>query len=277
MIRRRIAALAAFALALGAGGCIFLPIPYTEGAAPPLSGEYQRSDGTPGVGVLVALSVADSDSLCARPAARSTVGEGGRFELPRTPVRRRGILLFPPFEHFWNTYWICAGAAETALLPAFEGQGWLDMDAPPETLSCLEWEWQGRPRVTCSGPRESTLAMGGRWSVGGAGGSYRLIRVEEPVRAPGYRIPVARPRVYLQWVEESAGGPPLRVRETLVLPVDPGVIDIDDLRLQERVGGGWCASMLTTRNAFMGTAQELLAFELGPPGEVREVEACGGG
>lgn len=254
---------------------MFLPIPYTEGAAPPLSGEYRRSDGTPGVGVHVALSVAGSDSTCARPAARSTIGEGGGFELPRTPVRRRGILLFPPFERFWNTYWICAGAAEAALLPAYEGQGSLEMDAPPVTLSCLEWEWQGRPRVTCGAPRDGVLAMGGRWSGGGTG-SYCLIRVEDPVRAPGYRIPVARPRVYVQWVEESAGGPPLRVRETLVLPVDPKVIDIDGLRLQERVGGGWCASMLATRNAFMGTAQDLLAFELGAPGEVREVAACGG-
>jgi hypothetical protein len=279
--RRRLAALLAFALALGSGGCVFLPIPYTEGGSPPLSGEYRRSDGTPGVGVHVALSTVEADSLCTRPAALADVGAEGRFELPRTTVRRRGILLFPPFERFWNTYWICAGAAETALLPAYRGSGSLDVESPPETLSCLEWEWQGRARVTCGGPREGVLAAGGRWVGGGAGrtgGSYRLIIAEDTVRVPGWRVPMKRPRAYLQWVEQPVAGAPLRVRETLVLPVDPKVVELGDARVQERVGGGWCASMLTTRESALGNLrQQLIAFALGPPGVVQAVEACGGG
>jgi hypothetical protein len=275
---RRFAALAAFALALGTGGCIFLPIPFTEGGAPPLSGEYQRNDGSPGAGVHLALSVAGEDSLCARPSARTAVGEGGRFELPRTPVRRPGILLFPPIEYFWTEYWICAGVAETALLPAYRGYGSRELDAPPETLSCVEWAWQERPRVTCSGPRDGLLATGGRWSGGGAAGSYRLIIVpEEVVPVPGARVPWKGPRAYLQWVEQPGTGPG-HVRETIVLPIDPKVIELKDARLQERAGGGWCASVLGTRETFAGgLPQRLLAFELGPPGVVRAVEACGGG
>lgn len=281
MTGRRFAALAAFTLSLGAGGCVFLPIPYTEGGSPPLSGEYRRNDGTWGAGVQVALSTVEADSLCARPAARTTVGTGGRFELPRTTVRRRGLLLFPPFERFWNTYWICTGAAETALLPAYRGHGSLDVESPPETLSCLQWEWQGRVRVTCSGPRDRVLASGGQWVGGGAGragGSYRLIIAEDTVRAPGWRVPVKRPRAYLQWVEQPTAGSPLYVRETLVLPVDPTVIELADARVQERVGGGWCASVLATRESSLGNfRQQLLAFALGSPGVVQAVEACGGG
>jgi hypothetical protein len=277
---RPIATVAAFALALGTGGCIFLPIPYTEGASPPLTGEYQRSDGTPGVGVHLAVSILDPDSLCTRPAARTTVGPEGRFELPRTTVRRRGILLFPPFERFWNAYWICAGASETPLLPAYRGHGSLSAESPPETLRCLEWAWQGRARVTCSGPREGLLAEGGQWVGGGApraGGSYRLIIAEDTVRAPGWRVPVKRPRAYLLWVDRSTGGSPRHVRETLVLPIDPKVVELGDARVQERVGGGWCASMLATRESSLGNLrQEMLAFALGPPGVARPVAACGG-
>jgi len=273
---------AACALVLCATGCI-LPISYTEGASPPLAGQYRRADGKPVAGERVAVSPEWKDSTCSRAAQRATTDSAGRFQLDRTTIRHRWVLVFPPFERFWNSYWVCAGTADSTLHPLYAGRGPLNRQAPLDSLSCLEWEWQGRTRSSCSGARvgrvgmrdvrepDHTVVDGGHWTDGNASGFFRVIRTLESTRVRGYRRPVEWPHAYVQWIDSSGVGSPNTVRQTVELELEPNVNSLSSIELRQQ-SGLWQAWLQGTRKQFWNAyARAELTFELGPPGKVARV------
>lgn len=259
------------AMLISTQGC-FLPIPYTESGSPPLTGIIQRRDGTPAADLRIAVSTKYDDSTCTSARASAMTDSAGRFALPRTFIRRRGILLFPAFESFSNSYTLCGGSGtDTTLRAIYEGWVPLSPDAPSQALACFEWTWENRDRVTCSTRDESKVVEGGRWVDDGKSGWYRFIVTEELGRAPGYRIPVPVPRVYVLWIEESGSHPPLRVREKVQLPIDAKVTAVSHVELLER-NGRWYANLPGYKKTFLNDfASAQLRFELGPPGRFTKV------
>jgi hypothetical protein len=211
------------------------------------------------------------DSTCSRAAQRATTDSDGRFQLDRSTIRHRWLLVFPPFERFWNPYWLCAGTADSTLHPLYPGRGPLNKQAPLYSLSCLEWEWQGRARFTCSGARDSSVVDGGHWTDGNASGFFRVIRTLESTRVRGYRRPVEWPHAYVQWIDSSGVGSPNTVRQTVELELEPNVNSLSSIELRQR-GGLWQAWFQGTRKQFWDAyARTELTFELGPPGKVARV------
>jgi len=255
---------AACALVLFATGCLFIPIPYTEGASPPLAGEYRRADGRPAAGERVAVSPRWDDSTCSHAVQRATTDSAGRFQLDRTTLRRRGVLLFPPIERFFNPYWVCAGTADRTLHPLYRANGPLNELSPLDSISCLEWEWQGRTGYRCSGARVLTAVDGGHWTDGNARGFFRIIRTLEP--AAGRSLP----HTYIQWIDAPGVGSPNTVRQMTELEL-PMVISLSSVELRQE-NGQWFAWLKGTRKKFIGDTNAELEFELGPPSKVARVK-----
>jgi hypothetical protein len=198
----------------------------------------------------------------------------GHFQLPTTTLRRRWILVVPPVESWWNAYALCVGPADTLLEPAYQGivvRGYKPHSAP-DTLRCLEWEWRGRPRTTCSGPGAGdALQTGGRWRADDAAGFYRLIVTGKLTR-------LAEPGVFLQWVERRGTDGAAVVRETMELPLAAKPIAIEEATLRTPSGHAACVS-LRSRGAkphwYSGSQAVLkVSLELGPPGQMRQVPSC---
>lgn len=250
---------------LGTQGC-FLPVPFNETASPPVVGFVRRSDGTPGVGWRVAVSDSYGDSTCAMARASAITDSAGRFDLPRTLVRRYGILLVPAFESFGTSFTLCSGQVPDSVMHIiYTGTFGLRVEAPVRTVFCSEWVWEQRGRIACSTHDESKVVEGGHWSADGRHGRYQVLLTEELGAAPGYRSPVPRPRAYVVWVVETAEGLPLGAVETVRLPIDDQVMALSRVDLLE-LNGRFYASL----TAYRGNKYELthLRFELGPPGQV---------
>src|SRR5256886_10021159 len=115
--------------------------------------------------------------------------------------RYRVAWLIPNFDPAVPTYSLCAGA--DTIRTAYHGYGSLGDLAPPrDSLSCLEWTWLGRARVTCSGSVERAVVTRGRWVAGEASGWYRIISVVEQ------RRPHDPPHVFVPWVAPARTAPP---------------------------------------------------------------------
>ncbi|HJU69925.1 MAG TPA: hypothetical protein VJ650_16925 [Gemmatimonadaceae bacterium] len=256
---------------IGIPGC-FLPLPFNENGSPPISGIVQRSDSRPDVGRRLAISSTYDDSTCSEARASATTDSAGRFALPHTLVRRRGILLIPPFERFWNSFTLCsATSTDTLMRRIYEGRVGLGVDAPLQTISCYEWMWQGEARMTCSARDEAKVVEGGRWVAGDRRGRYRLVLTEELARARGFDRPVPRPHAYVLWIEETEAGLPLGARETVRLPIDDNVTAVSHAEILER-NGRFYATFPGYKKTFMNDfASAELRFELGPPGQVTKV------
>ena len=254
---------------LATQGC-FLPVPYNETGSPPLVGFVRRSNGTPAMGWRVAVSTAYSDSTCSDARVTATTDSGGRFVLPRTLIRYRGILLFPAFERFGgNPFTLCSSQGTDSVMHViYRGSVALSVDAPVQTVLCSEWVWEQRDRIACSARDENKVVEGGRWSGDGRQGRYQLLLTEELGPAPGRRGLVPRPLAYVVWIVETAEGFPLGAVETVRLPIDDKVMALSRVDLLER-NGRFYASL----TAYTGNTYELtqLRFELGPPGQVTTV------
>jgi hypothetical protein len=259
------------AILMGIQGC-FLPVPFNESGSPPLAGVVQRSDGRPWAGRRIAVSNTYDDSTCAEARAFATTDSAGRFELPRTIVRRRGILLFPAFERFSNMFVLCGStSADTALRGIYDGRVPLGVDAPSQTIYCFEWVWQSEDRTTCSTREESKVIEGGRWTADGRRGRYRLLITEELAPARGYDRPVPRPHAYVLWIEETTAGVTLGAVEVVRLPIDDKVTALTHVELLER-NSRFYANFPGYKKTFMNDfAEGELRFELGPPGQVTKV------
>ena len=260
----RSVAIAACILAPCTAACP-LPIAHTETLSAPLSGVLRRSDGTPLPGAVVAMSPEYRDSTCANATLRTTTDSAGTFQLPAFQKRYRVAWLIPNFDPAVPTYSLCAGA--DTIRTAYHGYGSLGDLAPPrDSLSCLEWTWLGRARVTCSGSVERAVVTRGRWVAGEASGWYRIISVVEQ------RRPHDRPHVFVQWVAQAGTAPRDTVVAMVELPLGKALYRANVA--VEEGPGQWCANVVATRKGLMGFKDASFRFALGPPGETRPVRAC---
>ena len=236
-------------------------------------GRYWQQDGSAAIGARVAVTSDHDDATCARALGRSTTDSMGVFRLRPTTVRQRGIWLIPAIERFGRPYWLCAGPADTALQMAYGGGlSFVEPATGPDSVTCLDWSWEGRTRVTCSGPgEERAIQTGGSWSDDRGRGFYRLIVIDETwdVREAG---------VFLQWVQQSETGSRETVRETVAFPLPARLIEIEDAWFWLPYWRHPCVSV-DTRNRprrlwSLGPPRERIAFELGPPGDMRRVATC---
>ena len=261
-------------LVLATSGC-FIPVPFNEPGSPVVVGQYRQRDGTPAAGARLAVTHDPHDpATCTDARVLAVTDSAGTFRLPATTVRRRGLLLIPPIERFWNSYGLCLSTADSALHLGATGAVMLGGSdhAKTDSLACLEWVWQDDAQIACWTAGDSTRpSEGGSWTDAGTTGFYRLIvvHVGRNVRHAG---------VFLQWVERPATGPPERVRETVALPLAPRPLQIDSTALRFTNGGPACVYVHSTgwpRHWWSwGPVRERVAFILGPPGDMRPVPNC---
>jgi len=259
----RIAALLLLAVAIAA--CP-VPIRHTETLAPPIVGVLRHSDGTPIVGAQIGVAYGYAKSPCAQTTSRATTDSAGVFRLVATQKDYRVVWVIPNFDRALPSYLLCVGAGDT-LLPAYNGYGSLDAEAPPDSVTCLQWEWRERARVTCSGKAQRAVVEGGRWTAGDTTGWYRLILTREDSGRTRHHLAV------VQWLTQPSPGSPATLRATAELPFRDVLEWVAEPALGE-VYGRWCASMITNRKTPFGVKKEWLRFKLGPPGEVHRVGDC---
>ena len=260
-------------LALALTPCITAcpaPIARTEVRAAAVVGRFVREDGTPVHGAAVAVSAVGGDSACARTGARAVTDATGGFALSTLERRQyRVTWIVPGLDLARPRYVVClAPTGDTLPRRAYSGYAWSRDAALRDTIACVEWTWQDRPRVTCAGEAEPAIATGGRWTSGDAAGFYRVLLAKEAMRVPGYRVPMPRIHAYVQWVEAGAAGRPATVWATAAVPADPRVDVQWGPALIER-DGAWHLRLDGTRKRFLNDfSRTSLAFALGPPGEV---------
>ncbi len=249
-------AIATCILALCTAACP-IPIPHTDTLSAPVTGVLRRSDGTAVPGAEVAVSPDYSDSTCARAIVRTTTDSAGSFRLPAAQKRYR-VMWVVPMETFFRAYSLCAASSDT-LRTAYHGYLRLPAkDPPPDSLTCLEWAWAGRTRVTCSGAAQTALVSRGGWTAGDASGWYRILS--------------DRPHVFVQWVAHADTGPRDTVVAMVELPLGDAISRADVA--VEQGAGRWCANVVASRRPSTGWRDALFRFALGPPGETRLVGAC---
>lgn len=264
------------ALAPCTAGCP-LPIAHTETLSPPLVGVFTHDDGTPVPGARVAVSSEWGDAACVHATRLTTTDSAGLFRLPATEKRHRILWIIPGFDYAMPTYNLCVatenaqfayrGYLSSRWLAPLGGEGSLD------SITCLEWALNERPTVICSGTKESlqstgggVLVTGGHWTDEKATGWYRIILT-------GHTQDVRH--AYLQWVEPSGTDPLQAVRLTRELPVDFGSIDGAAYAKISEHGQRWCATVAPVWSSHRpGSKWPGWRFDLGPPGEVRQVEEC---
>lgn len=270
--RRHIAA--TWLLGIGVSAC-YLPVTFTEPASPPIGGEFRRANGLRGAAASVAVTGDNRDTTCTKASQRATTDSRGMFQLGSTIRVRRGVWLVPAIEQFFSLYTLCAGTAGAPLSMAYQGRLPLRRrePAPPDSLSCLEWIWQGKARVTCAGPNEAALQRGGVWTQGSAVGFYRLI-------IAGDGLDARKPGVLLQWVQQPDTGPPEIVRATIALPLAPRLLELKEARLSAYQERPSCVSVRSTGRPLHFFSWDMnrvnVALELGPPGETRGISSCSG-
>ena len=262
-------------LVVAAAAACYLPAGILEPAAPALVGRYLRSDGTPAAGAVIALDIDGVDETCSEAQGRGATDSAGVFHVGATIVRRGWVMIIPPLERFFNHYTLCLGAADSVLHPAYSNMVRIhtpDLWAGSDTVTCQEWQWADRARVTCAGPgREEALQSGGTWADSSGSGYYRLIVADPDDRE-------SEPFVLLQWVERIGAGGAERVRDAMVLPMAPKVVELEAARLWLVTDRPACVSARSSgrppRILSWGPARANPAFELGPPGERRAVRSC---
>lgn len=267
--------------ALAIDGCI-LPISVDETGAPPLVVAAYHSDGSPIAGRSVSVSDESwDDGACLHPKAVARSDDAGRVFLPRVILHRRGILIIPPVEHFFNPYVLCTGPSDSTMRVAFKGITGLPTDTPGDTLTCIDWDWEARTRTTCA--RTGTYARrldtqdmqhvfpsGGVWHEGDDTGWYRIIVDNDTRSKPPYRRAVTFPAAYLQWIAEPSGIVQRRVRATIELPSDLSNNSPIVAELAQR-GGRWHAIVRGSRLGGWGERDVTYVFALGAPGQVATV------
>lgn len=195
----------------------------------PVVGQLAWADGRPVSDAEVAVSIGWTDRSCEAASVRTRTDRAGHFELPGIQRGYGVTVIIPGFDRAAPIFRLCAEAGGS-LYSAYEHRGRLSDTTPPDTVTCIVWELEGQPRVSCAGQAERAVVTGGHWvdeAGDGREGVYRLLRTQEPTPVSGDRggVPQEQPHVYVQWVEigsasalEAAG--PYRVRTTLMLPLD---------------------------------------------------------
>jgi len=253
------------------GGC-YLPVHFVEPASPMLSGTYLGGDGMPIAGVRVAItSHSYDDPHCRQATVHATTDSAGRFYIRSTTVERKGIFLVPAIEKFFNVFALCTGAADSSLRIAYIGRVPLRVEQiPPDTLSCLQWMWEGRARSVCSGQSETPLQMGGFWSDSTGTGYYRLIN-----EGPGWDG--REPGVFLQWVQRGPYDSAQIVRQTIDFPLVRKLLSVS-ATLVSSPSGAECVHVRSSGRPLHWYSWNQstidISLELGPPGVRRTVARC---
>ena len=257
-------------LAPFAAGCP-LPVARTETVSGPVVGLLFHTDGTPRPGAEVVVSTEWADTLCTAAVLRTTTDSTGAFRFPPTQRHYDVTWVVPLLDRSPPGYRLCVSVADTMQV-AYHGQGSFYNTAARDSITCLEWVWEQRSRVTCSGDVEHGLAEGGRWTDAEASGWYRLILTQEPTVVRGRRGLEVRPHAYVQWVAHSPTGPPYPIRATVELEIDRKVTALWETAVVEHDGRCY-ASLGGTRKTFLNDFHSAeLAFRLGPPGQVLRSE-----
>jgi len=125
-----------------------MPISHTETVSPPIVGIVRGPDDRPVRNVAVAVT-AGSGSTCTEPALRDSTDAAGRFRLPAAKKTYHVFWVIPNFDRAMPAYSLCIGTGDT-LLPAYEGLGAIQGDAPLDSITCVQWSWRKHRTV----PRE---------------------------------------------------------------------------------------------------------------------------
>ena len=166
------------ARALAAGGSLLLagcplPLPRTEARSAPLAGTVLREDGTPLRDAEVVVATRESGPSCTEPAVRSRTDDRGGFALAGTQHTYKVTWFVPNLDVVAPRFFLCVGVRDT-LRPAYVGIGSLGPEAQPDTVHCVEWEWESRARVSCSGSAARDVVTGGRWQDSAAVGFFSV-------------------------------------------------------------------------------------------------------
>lgn len=253
-------------LVLSALGLAACPVPYprTEAASSPVVGRVLAADGSPLRGAEVAVSTEWSDRPCARTVVSSRTDATGSFALPGSQRHYKMMWFIPNLDVGRPSFRLCVAFGDT-LRPAYQGYGSLAETAPTDTVSCVAWEWDAVPRVSCNGYSRQAVVTGGQWKApSGRDGFFRLFLVDQD-----------RPLAFAQWVEplEAADRSDTtrryQVRDTVRLPFDRDKVwAITGMQLWRREGR-WVASLEGLKHAFMNDMSRAeLVYGLGPPGQV---------
>jgi hypothetical protein len=255
MMRRQSSHATLVVLVLSVGAC--LPFKYTATIAPAFDGSYRYVDGSPAIGRRVAISADYEDSTCKRPLVQATTDSSGAFLLPAAH-ERRWIPLQTDLAMY--RYHVCVGDS-TTMRAVHWSMSWI-FTPGEDKLECFDWMWHGEQRVTCAPASDSTVLTGGHWQdAGGTSGWYRVFMFS---RRPGDSS-----RVFVQWLSRppTPTASPIAVHDVVELPCQgtwcqlarPGLTEVDG-QLRTNVIDREAPGDRATRQ-----------FELGPPGEVREI------
>lgn len=254
-----------------------LPVAHTETPSPRVIGSISFADGRPAAAIDIALS-GYGDVGCTHAALRTRSDSAGHFVFAPRTTYHKVTWIIPNLDVMPPSFQLCATVHDTTV-HAYRGSGSLTDSARTDSITCIAWEWQQRPRVSCTGRQEHGFITGGHWTTAdpsSAGGFYRLYLTEEPTVVKGYKKdhPQDRPYVYVQWVEprprnvtdDTASR--YEVRTSISLPIDRDRIrGLYGLELWRREAH-WMASMRGYKHAFMNDfAKTELVFQLGAPGE----------
>ena len=142
--------LAGLVVALGVWAC--LPFSTSYITSPPIAGVYRAETGEALSGVLLAISIAAGDSLCASPARLTATDSAGAFSFPATEGHDAVIVLGPSQDRFFG-YSFCARVSSTMRF-VFEEHTEVSPTASfsrtPVSLTCVESRTPNTPAVACT-------------------------------------------------------------------------------------------------------------------------------
>jgi hypothetical protein len=247
---------------MGTLGCP-IPVRHEELVTTKVTGIVREVDGTPAAGIPVAVTPSWGDVACTDPSARGVTDSAGRFHLPAVHEQKR-IFWFTPIENFGSvSYRFCAGGLaasprQGAAMTSTRMDGW----ARGDTLDCIRWTLHERTRVSCNRPmiQYGTFTFGA-WRDARDSGYYRLLRADEDTRRDVSRAVV-------QWIavarSDASGG--TRVRSEVELPTGEPIVGAT-----YAIRNGRVVARVESIRRTKWDNRRWLAFELGGPGEAREV------
>ena len=244
-------------LLLGIAGCIPLPIPHNELVTPPVRGRFRSASGRPAARIAVALTSSDTDTSCSRAVVQRVTDAQGDMQAPGVVERKKVYWLTIMDKGGGIGYWLCAGSVDSLGTPRYSSRTVINGRPQGDDLDCFTWQSPEGNHITCNRERYGRVE-GGRWSSGTVRGTYRVMFVELPLR--GDRV-----HPYVHWL---AGDSIVAVTE---LPRDAKPWERERLGLNER-GGRWYLTFAVNHSTLWNRlGNRWVTYELGAPGEVREV------
>lgn len=262
--RSRYLSVFAFVYSLGTAGCLPLPIPHMQQVTPPVSGRVHNSVGQPSSALQLALTAHDKDTMCTRPSVRTVTDSMGAFAVPFIE-QRKTIYWLTLVENPGRVkvYWLCANPEVGSDVPFYQTRTQITGHLDGDTLECLDWSWKETRRVVCNTSGEARFLVGGTWVEGADTGVYRVILADEDRYGSVFRG-------YIQWVSGLGTARRDTVHAMVELPGGAELARQWGGPLLAPENGKWYLTVLSRRRNQWNN-QRSLRFELGPPGEIREV------